>query len=206
MANSTKTLASSKGSLHHRLYAWVLSLARHNHATTALCALSFAESSFFPIAPDVLQIPMTLARPEKAWFYALINTVASVLGGIFGYLIGWQIWHFIAPYAHAYIFDEALFHQVESLYKEWSFWAVFIASFTPIPYKFFTLAAGACQIAFLPFVLASLIGRGARFFLVAAFLHRFGEPIQKRLERYFNLFTIVLIIIIILAIIGWHKL
>lgn len=188
------------------LNSWVRSLIGHRHATAALCTLSFAEASFFPIAPDILQIPLTLARPEKVWFYAFVNTLASSLGGAAGYFFGGQIWHLLAPYAFSYLFDPALFHQVEGLYKEWNFLAVFVAAFTPIPYKVFTLAAGACQISFLPFVAASLIGRGGRFFLVAALLHQFGNSIQRSLERYFNLFTIGLILTIILAIIGWNKL
>lgn len=186
-------------SLHRRLYHWVLSLAYSKHSTRALFLLSFAESSFFPIAPDVLQIPLTLERPDRAWFYASINTIGSVLGGIFGYCIGLVAWTLLAPYFFQYVFSEASFQHVHHLYQEWSFWAIFVAAFTPIPYKIFTIAAGVFQIPFLLFVLASMIGRSLRFFLVAALLNWKGKAIKVFIEKYFNLLTIAFVVLLALG-------
>lgn len=179
--------------LHRRLYQWVLQFAHHKYATLALFVISFAESSFFPIAPDVLQIAMTLERRSLAWYYASINAVASVLGGMVGYAIGAGIWQLSSSFFFSYVFSQETFQQVENLYNTWDFWAVFIAAFTPIPYKVFTIAAGVFQISPLMFILASIVGRSARFFLVAALLWKFGTPIKQGIEKYFNLLTVILV-------------
>lgn len=175
---------------HRRLYDWILSFAHHPYASWALFAMSFAESSFFPIAPDVLQIALTLERRQQAWFYAAISTIASVLGGFFGYLIGALVWNVLSSFFFTHIIDESVFNQVASLYREWDAWIVFAAAFTPLPYKVFTLAAGVCHISIPIFLLASIVGRSARFFLVAALLRRFGESIKQFIEKYFNLLTL----------------
>lgn len=185
--------------LHRRLYDWVLHLAHRKYAAGALFLISFAESSFFPIAPDILQIAMTLEKRSSAWFYALINSVASVLGGIVGYAIGAGIWYFASPFFFQYIFSETTFYQVKNLYHTRDFWAVFIAAFTPIPYKVFTLAAGVCNLSLFSFIFASIVGRSARFFLVASLLWKFGDPIKTFIEKYFNLLTIALLLFIVLG-------
>lgn len=155
--------------------------AAHARAPWYLGALSFAESSFFPIPPDVMLAPMALARPQRAWQLALLTTVASVAGGLLGYLIGLFLFELIEPLLHqlgyweAYLLARAWFHQ-------WGFWAIFLAGFSPIPYKVFTIAAGTVGMALVPFLIASTIGRGARFFLVAG-LMRWGGPRMEALVR-----------------------
>jgi membrane protein YqaA with SNARE-associated domain len=176
---------------HRRLYDWVLSLAHHKHSTLALFLLSFAESSVFPIAPDVLQIALTFERRECAWFYAAVSSVASVLGGLLGYAIGMGIWELASGFFFHYVFSETTFEHVKTLYQTWDFWAVFVAAFTPIPYKVFTIAAGVFQISFPMFVLASVIGRSSRFFLVATLLWFFGPTIKQFIEKYFNVLSII---------------
>lgn len=185
--------APAQWALHRRLYNWVLSLAHHKHSTLALCLLSFAESSFFPIAPDVLQIALTLERRDRAWFYAAVSTVASVLGGAFGYLIGMAMWAMVSGFFFQYVFSPTTFEQVGTLYMTWDFWAIFVAAFTPIPYKVFTIAAGVFGISFPMFMLASVIGRAGRFFLVAALLWAFGESIRAFIDKYFNLLSFALV-------------
>lgn len=187
----------SKWALHRRLYDWVLSLAHHKHSTVALFLLSFAESSVFPIAPDVLQIALSLARLDKVWYYACLSTIASVLGGILGYIIGIGIWELASGFFFEYIFSKETFEQVKNLYQAWDFWAVFVAAFTPIPYKVFTIAAGVFQISFPMFVVASIAGRAGRFFLVAALLRWYGPTIKQFIEKYFNLLSVVLVILLV---------
>lgn len=183
----------SPWAIHRRLYNWVIAFAHHKHAATALFLISIAESSFFPLAPDILQIPLTLEHRNRAWFYATINLVGSVLGGMIGYFIGKLTWYFTSSFFLTYIFNPQIFADVEKLYHEWGFWAVFTAAFTPIPYKVFTIAAGVFNIPFFEFVLASIVGRGARFFLVAALLKKYGEHIKYGIEKYINLITIVFV-------------
>lgn len=188
MENTTQV---PRWALHRRLYDWVLSLAHHKHSTLALFLLSFAESSVFPIAPDVLQIALTFERRDRAWFYAAVSSVASVLGGILGYAIGMGIWELASGFFFKYVFSQTTFEHVKALYQTWDFWAVFVAAFTPIPYKVFTVAAGVFQISFPMFVLASIIGRSSRFFLVATLLWFFGPRIKEFIEKYFNLLSII---------------
>ena len=145
------------------LYDKALQWAKHRHASKYLFALSFAESSFFPVPPDVMLAPMALAQPSKALRFALLTTIASVLGGVFGYLIGYFAFDTIAPWLQeTRYWDKYLL--ARDWFDEWGFWAIFIAGFSPIPYKVFTIAAGALSMMFLPFVAASLVGRGLRFF------------------------------------------
>ncbi len=156
---------------------------QHPHAPWYLGALSFAESSFFPIPPDVMLAPMALAKPHYAWRFALLTTLTSVLGGVFGYLIGYflfEILH-IAELLHQFgHWDSYL--TTQAWFQRWGFWAVFLAGFSPIPYKVFTITAGVVSMMLIPFVLASLIGRGARFFLVAAFMC-WGGPRMEAVLR-----------------------
>jgi membrane protein YqaA with SNARE-associated domain len=175
----------------HRLYRRVLALSASRHAPWWLAMVSFAEASFFPIPPDVLLIPMALARPERAWRLALICTVASVAGGALGYLIGYALFDQLAqPLLHAYHYDAA-FARFQAKYAEWGLWVILIKGLTPIPYKIVTIASGAAHFDFVLFMAASLLTRGLRFFLVATLLRFFGEPVRIFIERRLTLVTSV---------------
>ena len=169
--------------LFSALYTRVMRWAAHPRAPWYLAALSFSESSFFPIPPDVMLAPMALAQPTRAWRFALLTLVASVLGGLLGYLIGYAAFTLVEPIIHNAGYWE-LYLRAHDWFQRWGFWAIFIAAFTPIPYKMFTIAAGAIAMALLPFVIASIIGRGARFFLVAGLMVWGGERMQHLLLKY----------------------
>ena len=184
------------------LYTRVMRWARHPYATWYLVGLSFAESSFFPVPPDVMLAPMSMARPKRAMFLALLTTLGSTLGGVAGYLIGMLAFDAIEPLLHQWgYFDGYL--QARQWFAEWGFWVVFVAGFSPIPYKVFTVTAGVIAMAFLPFVLASMVGRGARFFLVAALMAWGGEAMEQRLHRWVDwvgwltLLAVVIIVVIV---------
>ncbi|MCW8944446.1 MAG: DedA family protein [Sedimenticola sp.] len=171
--------------LFSKLYTRVLVWSRHRHAPRYLAGLSFAESSFFPIPPDVMLAPMTLANPTKAWNFAVITTVASVLGGLLGYFIGLFAFDMVEPLLQsAGYFPKYLL--AREWFSEWGFWAIFIAGFSPIPYKLFTITAGVISMSLLPFVLASFIGRGARFFLVAGLMAWGGDRMEDVLHKYID--------------------
>jgi len=154
-------------------------------------AEAFAESSFFPLPPDIVLIPMVLARRERAWFYATICTIASVIGGIFGYAIGYFLFDTVGNYIlNLYGYQEA-FQSFAARYNEFGVWIVLIAGVTPFPYKVITIASGVTQLNFFVFMLASVVARGARFYLVAGLLWWFGEPIRAFIDRYFGILTIV---------------
>ena len=169
--------------LFSALYARAMRWSRHRHAPWYLGGVSFAESSFFPIPPDVMLAPMSLANPSKAWRFALITTLASVAGGLFGYLIGHYAFDMIEPWLRTTKYW-ASYEVAVDWFGRWGFWAVFIAGFSPIPYKVFTIAAGALSMALLPFTLASLVGRGARFFVVAGLMAWGGARMEAVLHRY----------------------
>jgi len=171
--------------LFSRLYARVMHWAAHPHAPRYLAGLSFAESSFFPIPPDVMLAPMALARPERAWSYALLTTASSVLGGMLGYLIGYFAFGAIEPLLHRAGYWPA-YEAARGWFEQWGFWAIFVAGFSPIPYKVFTIAAGVLAMVFLPFVLASAVGRGLRFFLVAGLMVLGGERMERKLRTYID--------------------
>jgi len=152
-----------------KLYNMALRWASHRHASYYLGGLSFAESSFFPIPPDVMLAPMTLANPERAWWYATLTTVTSVLGGIFGYLIGYFAFELVQPWIEQFGYM-ARFEMAKTWFEQWGFWVVLIAGFSPIPYKVFTIAAGTMSLLLPVFAIASLIGRVSRFFIVAGLL------------------------------------
>jgi membrane protein YqaA with SNARE-associated domain len=173
------------------LYDRVLALAASKNAPWWLAAVSFAESSFFPIPPDVLLIPMILARPDKAWRYALICTIASVIGGAFGWLIGYALFDVLAlPILNMYGYG-AKFAAFQESYREWGLWIILIKGLTPIPYKIVTIASGAANFNFVTFMLASIATRGGRFFLVAILLHFFGAPVKEFVEKRLTLVTSV---------------
>lgn len=161
------------------LYDKTLEWSKHEKAPKYLSGLSFAESSFFPIPPDVMLMPMSLANPSKAFYFAWLTTIFSLLGGIFGYLVGYWAMDLLMPTIESIGYQDKL-ATVNTWFAEYGIWIVFVAGFSPIPYKLFTITAGASAMAFLPFVIASFFGRGARFFLVAG-LMRWGG---KRFEPY----------------------
>lgn len=161
----------------------MLAWSAHRNAPYILAGVSFAESSFFPVPPDVMLISMGMVRPNRVWFYAFLTTVFSVLGGMLGYLIGAFFLHFALPY-FSYLGYEHTYQTVQHWFLVWGIWIVFIAGFTPIPYKVFTIAAGAMHMLFFPFVIASIIGRGGRFFLVSLVMYFGGEKIERQLARH----------------------
>ncbi len=181
------------------MYDWVLHWAATPYALPALFFISFVESSFFPIPPDILLIAMTVAVPALWIRFSLFCSVASVLGGMFGYFIGYQFMDLIGNGIVEFYHLQAKFEKIGALYDEHQAWAVAAVGFTPLPYKIFTLAAGAFKINFPTFVLASAISRSARFFLVAFIIHKFGPPIKMWIEKYFNLFSIVFLILLFLG-------
>lgn len=174
-----------------RLYDWVLSWAETPYGVPALGALAFVEACFFPVPPDVLLMALCLALPVKAYRFALVATLGSVAGGVAGYLIGWKLWGTVSPLFFEYIpgFTPEGFLHVKGWFERYDFWTIFAAGFTPIPYKIFTIAAGAFQINLPIFVGASLISRALRFFLVAALFYYLGRPARALIEKYFNLLT-----------------
>lgn len=175
---------------HRRLYDWVIHFAHTRHGTTALFCLSFAESSFFPVPPDVLLGPLALGAPKKWLKFALACSIASVLGGIVGYCIGVFLWSAIGPWAYAHLsgigLTEENFAKFQGWYTKYDFWIVFLCGFTPLPYKVCTISAGVARISFPGFLIASTVSRSARFFLVAGLMGWKGERIRPFIEKYFN--------------------
>ncbi len=178
------------------LYERVLGWSRHPHAPWYLGGLSFAESSFFPVPPDVMLAPMALAKPQQAWRLAMLTTLASVLGGILGYLIGVFAFDYVTPWLQQMGYWSA-YLKVNEWFGIWGFWAVFLAGFSPIPYKLFTISAGVMGMAFFPFLLASAIGRGGRFFLVAGLMRWGGEKMEQSLRLYIDRISWALVIVLL---------
>jgi|TARA_B110000037_G_scaffold189952_1_gene222480 membrane protein YqaA with SNARE-associated domain len=170
----------------NKIYSDTLKLAAHAKASYYLFALSFAESSFFPVPPDVMLAPMCLAKPSRVWYFAFITTIGSVLGGLLGYLIGKFSFGYIEIYIENFGYMAGYLNAVDWFYN-WGFWAILIAGFSPIPYKVFTIAAGVLNMALIPFIIGSIIGRGARFYLVAFLVKLFGERIDFILKKYMNI-------------------
>jgi membrane protein YqaA with SNARE-associated domain len=180
-----------------KLYDWVLTWAYSPYAVPALFLLALAESSFFPIPPDVLLMALAISIPRKSFYYALVCSAGSVVGGVLGYLIGYEFmeligYRIIELYGFADKWD-----YVGNLYNTYAGWAVAIAGFTPIPYKVFTIAAGAFKIDFTVFLIASVLSRSARFFLVGGLIYFFGPPIRSFIDKYFNLLAILFMILLI---------
>lgn len=182
------------------IYEWTLALASHPHAEWALTGLAFAESSFFPIPPDVVLIPMAAAQPNYAFWFALICSLGSLFGGLLGYLIGYYGGQALL---HKFLKAETIL-RVENLFNRYDAWAIGIAGFTPIPYKVFTLSSGAFRINLKTFIIASFLGRAGRFFLVAGLLYFFGEPIREWIEKYLNIASIVIVLLLVLFFVGMH--
>lgn len=179
-----------------KLYDWVFSLARHRHATRSLAVVSFAESSFFPIPPDVMLAPMVLAKPDRAYFYATVCTIASVLGGMLGYAIG----YFLEPVGMAILSalgKSGTFEASKALFQQYGAWVIVVKGATPIPYKLITISAGIFQFNLALFIVLSVVTRAARFFLVAFVLKRWGAPMLKIVERRLALFTVLFIVLLV---------
>ena len=185
-----------------RLYDWVIALSAHRRAPAYLAALSFTESSFFPIPPDVMLIPMCLAKVKKAWRYAALCTLASVAGGMAGYLIGKLAFGWIEPWLMGSHYADT-FTSAVAAFETWGFWYILLAGFTPIPYKVFTISAGVVGMPFPAFIGGSLVGRGGRFFLVAALIRLGGESFASRMRKYVDLIgwiTLALAVIVFVVI------
>ena len=169
------------------LYDWTLRLAEHPRAIWALAFVAFVESSVFPIPPDILMIPMIVAAPRRAFYIAGVATVASVVGGVFGYWIGAALFDTVGQPILSFYGKEALFDEFAARYNEWGAWAVLIAGVTPFPYKVITILSGSTGLNLTIFMLASIAARGLRFFIVAALLWKFGSPIRDFIERRLGL-------------------
>ena len=173
----------------YRLYSRTLAVAAHRHAMAAMALISFAESSFLPLPPDILLVPMTLAQPRRAWLIAAVCTITSVTGGYVGYAIGYFLFDAIGlPMLEFYHMMDK-YEAFKAAFAEWGAWIIVIKGLTPIPFKLVTIASGAAQFDLVTFTLASLVSRSLRFFLLAALLWRFGEPIRDFIERRLMLIT-----------------
>lgn len=183
--------------LIRKLYDWVLSWANSRWGAVALFVIAFAESSFFPIPPDVLLIALCLGMPRKAFRYALICTAGSVLGGLAGYGIGYFVWEGVSHWFIPSLFTQEAFDHVSGLYDQYAFWVIFTSGFTPIPYKLFTITGGVCAVDMVAFVLACVLSRGIRFFFVAWLIWKFGPPIKKFIDKYFNWLAIGFTVLVV---------
>ncbi len=197
----TSLVAERRTGPIRRLYDWVLHWADTPYGMPALVVLSLAESSVFPIPPDPLLMALCLGAASKSLRFAAAATAASVVGGMIGYGIGGLLWLGVSDFFFAYVpgVTPEAFLGVQDLYLRWDFWAVFVAGLTPIPYKVFTISAGVFSINFPIFVLASVLSRGLRFFMVAGLIYRFGPSISSFIDRYFNLLTWVFGLLVILG-------
>ncbi|MHC4180589.1 MAG: YqaA family protein, partial [Planctomycetota bacterium] len=182
-----------------RLYLWVLLWADTPYGTPALFVLAFAESSFFPIPPDVLQIALSVSKPRRSFYYAAVAVVASVLGAVLGWYIGYALWETTGEFFKTYIpgVSQKNFDLVKAKYDQYGFMAITVAAFTPIPYKVFTIAAGVFKIRLPVLLLASVLGRSARFFAVATCIYLFGPSVKELIDKYFGLATIVFTVLLI---------
>lgn len=177
-----------------RLYVLAMKWSCHRHAPRYLAGMSFAESSFFPIPVDIMLAPMALAQPARAWNFAMIATIFSVLGGIFGFIVGYFAMDLLEPWIHSLNYWER-YQQIIQWFNEWGIWVVFIAGFSPVPYKLFTITAGALNMAIIPFILISIVARGLRYYAVSALMLWGGEPMEKSLRKYMDVIGWVVILI-----------
>lgn len=191
--------AAPRPNAFKRLYLWVLHWADTKYGTPALAGISFAESSFFPIPPDVLQIALSVGKPKRSFFYAAVSAAASVAGGVLGWAIGAFLWHAVEGAMFSYVpgFTPEAFGHVQQLYLGSAFLAIVTAAFTPIPFKVFTIASGVFGVPLATLVIASAIGRSGRFFLVASVIYVFGPTVRSFLDRYLEWITIGLFVLLV---------
>lgn len=192
--------AERQPGLFLRMYRWTLRLSGHRRAPFWLGTVSFAESSFFPIPPDVMLAPMTLARPKRWWYFALLTTVTSVAGGMVGYLIGIWLIEAIMPWLER-AGQLPTYFTAKEWFARWGIWAMFLAGFTPIPFKIFTIAAGSVGLAMPAFLIGATLGRGLRFFIVAGVVRAVGPAAMPWLERYLERIGWTLVVLTVLALI-----
>jgi membrane protein YqaA with SNARE-associated domain len=195
--NEREKKIDSKHNMIRKLYNWVLHWAETPYAIPALILLAFSESSFFPVPPDILLIALAISIPKKSFYYAGITSLSSVIGGILGYYIGIALMEVIGWEIISFYHAENLFKQLFETFNRYNFWAVLTSAVTPIPYKVFTIAAGAAKADFVIFMTASIIGRSIRFFAVGIMIYLFGARIKNFIDRYFNLLSILFIILLI---------
>jgi len=182
-----------------RLYDWMMEKAKSPHAPHALFWVSFIESSFFPIPPDIMLIPMVIANRLKAWWYATVATVGSVIGGVFGYAIGYFFFEQIGRPILEFYGKAESFGEFTSWFNEWGVWILIIKGMTPFPYKVLTITAGVTAMPLVEFMVASVIARAMRFYLVAGLLYFFGEPIREFIEKRLTLVTTVFVVLLVLG-------
>jgi membrane protein YqaA with SNARE-associated domain len=182
-----------------RLYDWLMALAQGPYAVPALGAVAFAESSFFPLPPDLLLAPMALAKPRAAWFYAFVATVGSVAGGAFGYWIGAALYDSVGQWLiHLYGYQDRM-AALKQTYADYGAWVIVLKGVTPIPFKIVTIGSGLLGYPFWTFIGLSFLTRGARFFIVATALHRWGDPLRAALERHFAAFVLTMLAIVVIG-------
>ncbi len=197
MESIEKEHVTRKANYIRRLYDWTIHWAETPHSIWALFILAFCESSFFPIPPDVLLIALAVVIPCKSFKYALVCSVGSISGGCFGYFIGYQFFEYVGSLIISFYNITDVFNTVSTQYQDNAFSAIAVAGFTPIPYKVFTIAAGVCKVNIVTLILASALGRSARFFMVAGLFYLFGPKIKIFIEKYFNILSIVFVILLI---------
>jgi membrane protein YqaA with SNARE-associated domain len=180
-----------------RLYDWVLSWAESPYGASALLVLSFAESSFFPVPPDVLLIALCISAPTRAFKYAFLCTCGSLIGGIGGYGIGYYGYEAIGKPIIDFYDGHAVMEKIRVQYETYGFWGVLVAAITPIPYKVFTISSGFFSFSFASFFFASLVGRAIRFFAVSALIWKFGSPIRAFIDKYFNLLAVAFVVLLL---------
>jgi membrane protein YqaA with SNARE-associated domain len=185
--------------MFEKLYKWTISLAESRHATWALAGIAFAESSFFPLPPDLILLPMALAKPKKAWFYAAVCTVASVLGGAAGYAIGALLYDTAGKWIIDLYGYAARMDALKGFYAQWGWAFILVKGFTPIPYKLVTIVSGVLSYNFALFMALSLVTRGARFFVLAAAMNTFGDLFRHWMEKHFGVFVTGLLAIVVLG-------
>lgn len=181
------------------LYDWVLSWAHSKFGTVALAAVSFTESSFFPIPPDILQIALSMERPKRSFYYAAVSAVFSVLGAILGWYIGHALWDVLGPYFVPNIISAENMEKVRKFFDEYGFLALFTAAFTPIPFKAFTITSGIAAMSLPGVIFASLVGRSLRFFIVAALIYIFGPSVKVWIDKYFGILTFLFVVLLVLG-------
>ena len=185
-----------------KMYDWCVATAGKPYATWAMGTVSFVESSFFPIPPDAMLIPMSLARPDKAYYFATVCTLASVAGGVLGYAIGYYLYESLGLWLmQLYGYGDKV-EAFTQQYREWGAWIIVLKGLTPIPYKIVTIASGFAHYPILPFILLSIIARGMRFYLVAFLIHRYGDKARAMIEERLGLWTTIAAIVLVVGIVA----